>query len=219
MKGFFKTFWYNLLQKLNSKINQQLNRGNTASGEMTASDTDKINFFLMILKSVLNRVLMECEFDIVSDSQQAEPLKSAVKNLNENAYKIGGYMLGGSDTPDNKSECWAILIDKKCGIHHFMGGNEICITAKSGDHITDCYMIWNAIKRNDKIYLLCRRHTLGDDGTLKIRFFAADEAAREVVADIPEWNSFLYMLDDNGVRTRKEIIIPNANHIGFGRYK
>lgn len=219
MKGFFKTFWYNLLQKLNSKINQQLNRGNAASGEMTASDTDKINFFLMILKSVLNRVLMECEFDIVSDSQQAEPLKSAVKNLNENAYKIGGYMLGGSDTPDNKSECWAILIDKKCGIHHFMGGNEICITAKSGDHITDCYMIWNAIKRNDKIYLLCRRHTLGDDGTLKIRFFAADEAAREIVADIPEWNSFLYMFDDNGVRTRKEIIIPNANHIGFGRYK
>lgn len=184
---------------------------------MTAGDTDKINFFLMVLKCVLNRVLMECEFDVVSNSTQAEPLKTAVKNLNENAYKIGGYMLGGSRS--DKSECWAILIDKKCGVHHFMNGDEICITAKSGDHITDCFMIWNAVKRNDKIYLLCRRHTLDDNGTLKIRFFIANETAQEVNADIPEWDSFLYMFDDDGAKIRKETIIPNANHIGFGRYK
>lgn len=219
MKNFLKTFWYNLLQKLNSKINQQLNSYDASSGEMTANDTNKINFFLMILKCVLNRVFMDCEFDVISDSTQAEPLKAAIKNINENAYKIGGYMLGGSDTPDNKSECWAVLIDKNCGIHHFMNGNEICITAKSGDHITDCYMIWNAVKRNNKVYLLCRQHTLDDNGTLIIRFFTADEAAREIDADIPEWENFLYMFDDAGARVRKEIIIPGANHIGFGRYK
>lgn len=219
MKNFLKTFWYNLLQKLNSKINQQLNSYDASSGEMTANDTNKINFFLMILKCVLNRVFMDCEFDVISNSTQAEPLKAAIKNINENAYKIGGYMLGGSDTPDNKSECWAVLIDKNCGIHHFMSGNEICITAKSGDHITDCYMIWNAVKRHNKVYLLCRQHTLDDNGTLIIRFFTADETAREIDADIPEWENFLYMFDDTGARVRKEIIIPGANHIGFGRYK
>lgn len=219
VKETFKTFWRNLLEKLNNKINQWLNKGEQSSGEMTATDTTKINFFIMVLKSVLNRVLMDCSFDIVSESGQAEPLKKAVKNLKENAYKIGGYMLGGSETPDCKSECWAILIDKACGIHHFMSGNEICITEKSGDHIKDCYMIWNAVKRNNKVYLLCRQHTLDDNGTLTIRFFIADETAQEVNANIPEWNNFLYEFGENGVRESKKIIIPNANHIGFGRYK
>ncbi len=218
MKNIFNNFWYNLLQKLGNKINELLNRQNNSS-EMTSTEITKINFFLMVLKSVLNRVLMDCEFNIVSDSTLCEPLKSAVKNLEENAYKIGGYMLGGSETPNKKSECWAILIDKKCGIHHFMSGSEICITAKSGDHITDCYMIWNMTKRNNKIYLLVRRHTLDDNGALTVRFFVADETAQEVNIDIPEWDSFLYMFDDEGVKRRKEVIIPNANHIGFGRYK
>ncbi len=220
MKNNFNVFWYNLLQRLNGKINQLLNKmGSDTPREMSALDTDNVNFFLMVLKCVLNRTLMDCKFDIVSDSSQAEPLKQAVKNLEENIYKIGGYMLGGSETPDNKSECWAILIDKKHGIHHFMSGSDICITAKSGDHITDCFMIWSAVKRNDKTYLLCRRHTLDENGTLTIRFFAADETAAEVDINIPEWENFLYMFDDTGAKVRKETVIQNANHIGFGRYK
>ena len=219
MKDVLNTFWYNLMQRLNNKINQYLNKYSDNNREMSAAATDKINFFLMVLKCVLNRVLMDCKFDVISDSAQADPLKEAVKNLNDNAYKIGGYMLGGSNTPDNKSECWAILIDKQCGIHHFMSGNEICITAKSGEHITDCYMIWNSVMYNNKPYLLCRRHTLDDNGTLTIRFFIADETAREVNVNIPEWDSFLYMIDDDGIRQRKSIVIPHANHIGFGRYK
>ena len=218
MNGFLQTFWINLLQKLNTKINELLNR-DKPSEEMTAADTGKINFFLMVLKCVLNRVLMDCQFDVISDSKQADPLKLAVQNLNDNIYRIGGYMLGGSDAPDRRSECWAVLVDKECGIHHFMSGNEICITAQSGDHITDCFMIWNATKRNNKLYLLCRRHTLDENGTLTIKFFTADEHANEIDTDIPEWESFLYLFDADGVRKRKEIIIPGANHIGFGRYK
>ena len=219
MKDIFMTFWRNLLMRLNSKINQQLNKDAESSGEMTAADTTQINFFLMVLKCVLNRVLMDCSFDIVADSTLADPLKKAVGNLQDNAYKIGAYMLGGSHTPDCKSECWAILIDKECGIHHYMSGDEICITAKSGNHITDCYMIWNATKRNDKVYLLCRQHTLSDDGTLTIRFFIADETAQEINAEIPEWDNFLYAFNDEGLRERKTIVIQGANHIGFGRYK
>lgn len=219
MKNIFITFWDNLLQKINSKINQHLNSNSAQGGEMTASNTSEINFFVMVLKCVLNRVFMDCSFTVVSDSELAEPLKAAAENLTENAYKIGGYMLGGSDSSENKSECWAILIDKKCGIHHFMSGNEICITEKNGDHITDCFMIWNTVKRNNKIYLLCRRHTLDNDGTLRIRFFIADENAQEISADIPEWDNFIYAFDDSGVKARKEIMIQNANHIGFGRYK
>ena len=218
MKEALKSFWNNLLRKLDNKINQWLNSGNPSSGEMSADDDTEINFFLMVLKSVLSRVLVDCSFDVQSDSTQAEPLKEAVKDLQKNAYKIGGYMLGGSNTHDNKSECWAILIDKEHGIHHYMNGNEICITAKTGDMIRDCYFIWDTAKRNNKVYLLCRQHTLDSDGTLTIRFFIADENAREYSIDIPEWDNLLYAFDE-GVRKRKQIVIQNANHIGFGRYK
>ena len=80
-------------------------------------------------------------------------------------------------------------------------------------------MIWNATKRNDKVYLLCRQHTLSSDGTLTIRFFIADETAQEINAEIPEWDNFLYAFNDEGLRERKTIVIQGANHIGFGRYK
>lgn len=219
MKEVLNNFWHNLLERLNNKINQWLNKDEDSSGEVNASDKTVINFFLMVLKCVLNRVLLDCSFNVISDSTQAEPLKKAVKDIEKNAYKIGGYMLGGSNTPNNKSECWAILIDKKCGAHHFLSGSEVVITAKTGEHITDCFMVWNAVKRKNKTYFLCRRHTLANDGTLTIRFFIADESANEIDADIPEWDDFIYAFDDEGLKSRKQIIIKNANHIGFGRYK
>lgn len=219
MQNLLMTFWGNLLQRLNHKINQRINSGSERLPTATARDEGQINFFLMALKATLNRALMDCSFDVISDSTQVEPLQNCVKDLQENVYKIGGYMLGGSDCPDQRSECWAVLIDKRCGIHHYMGGDSVCITEQSGEHIKDCYMIWNAVRRNDKNYFLCRRHTLDDNGTLTIRFFIADEQAREVNASIPEWDMFLYDFDVSGVRERKEIVIPGANHIGFGRYK
>ena len=218
MKNVISAFWRNLLQKLGDKINKYLN-GDTSDNAMTASDKSKINFFLMVLKCVLNRTLTECSFDVISDSEQAEPMKKAVKDINDNAYKIGAMMLGGGSLQNNKSECWAVLVDKKHGKHHFMNGDEICITAKTGDMITDCFMIWSVTKRRNTTYLLCRQHTLDSDGTLRIRFFAADETANEVNIDIPEWDDFLYLFDDEGVKRRKEIVIPGAEHIGFGRYK
>lgn len=219
MKQAIKSFWYNLLKKLDNKLNEWLNREEDTGEVMSANNDTAVNFFLMVLKSVLNRVLMDCSFDIVSDSTQADPLRLAVKDIQNNAYKIGGYMLGGSDTPDNKSECWAILTDKERGTHHYMNGNDICITAKVGDRITDCYFIWNAVKRNNRVYLLCRQHTLDNNGTLTIRFFIANEKAQECDEDIPEWDDFIYSIDEAGVKNRKQIVIQNANHIGFGRYK
>lgn len=219
MKNSITRFWYNLLERLGDKINQALNKGNAGDDAMKATDARCINFFLMVLKCVLNRAIAECSFGIVSDSSAAEPLKAAAQDLTENAYKIGAMMLGGGNLQNYKSECWAVLVDKKRGKHHFMSGDEVCITAKTGDMITDCFMIWGATERRNTTYLLCRQHTLDENGTLTIRFFVADESAREVDVNIPEWDDFLYMLDDEGVKRRKELVIPGAEHIGFGRYK
>ena len=63
MKNVISAFWRNLLQKLGDKINKYLN-GDTSDNAMTASDKSKINFFLMVLKCVLNRTLTECSFYI-----------------------------------------------------------------------------------------------------------------------------------------------------------
>ena len=70
-------------------------------------------------------------------------------------------------------------------------------------------MILEAIKRKDKIYILCRKHNLEDNGDLVISYFVADENAKPVTAEVPEWDSLVDM----------EVTYPGVNNIGFGRYK
>ena len=214
MKNALQEFWRNLLQKLDSKINQWLNKGDLSPEEMNADDDTVINFFVMVLKKVLNHVFMQCKFELLTDSVLAEPLTDLCEDLQENCYKIGMYMLGGSDTPQRISECWAVpyfetVNGEKKLLHSYLSGDRICITAMSGDKITDCYMLLNAVQRSGKTFFLCRRHQLDTNGTLKISYFVADNQAREINADIPEW--------ENAVQT--ETIYAGANSIGFGRYK
>ena len=211
MENAIKRFWINLLTRLDNKINQYLNKKGKKLPIMDAGDDTKINFFAMVLKKVLNRVLMGAEFDVVSDSSQAEPLKELCENINENVYRITANMIGGI----NRSECWLVPAFVKDGaaeklIHTIIDGEKICITAmRDNENISECYMILETVKRKDKIYFLCRKHTLADNGDLTITYFASDEYAKEVSADIPEWNDLI----------NTEITYPGANHIGFGRYK
>lgn len=211
MKNAIKRFWTNLLSRLNDKINQYLNKNGGNLPITDAGDDTKINFFAMILKKVLNRVLMGAEFDVVSDSVQAEPLKMLCENINENVYRITANMIGGI----NKSECWVVPAFVKDGtskklIHTIVGGERICITAmRDNENISECYIILETVKRKDRIYFLCRKHMLADNGDLTITYFVADEYAKEISADIPEWNELI----------DTEITYPGANHIGFGRYK
>ena len=211
MKNTIKQFWLNFLTKLNNKINQWLNKPNGTIPTTDADDDTIINFFAMVLRKVTNRALMGAEFDVVSDSKQAEPLKDLCADLCDNAYKITVNMLGGRE----RSECWVVPSFVKSGgqnrlIHSYIGGDRICITAmRDDDSIAECYMILNAVKRKEKMYFLCRKHSLDDNGNLTISYFTADETAAEISADIPEWDSLI----------NTEIHYANVNHIGFGRYK
>ena len=214
MKEAIRQFWYNLLQKLDGKINQWLNSGNTGHKEMNADDDTLVNFFIMVLKKVLNHVFMQCDFKVTTDSTVAKPLIELCEDLQKNCYKIGFYMLGGSDTPQRISECWVVPYFETVGgvkklFHSYLAGDRICITAMSGNKISECYMIIDGVRRNNKIYLLCRRHRLDENGNLTITFFVANELAQEITANIPEWESMV----------KTEITYPGANHIGFGRYK
>lgn len=214
MKDTMKRFWYNLLQRLDSKINQWLNKGKHGDRALNADDDTVVNFFVMVLKKVLNHVFMQCDFELTTDSKVAEPLVELCEDLQKSCYKIGSYMLGGSDTPQRISECWVVpyfetVNGERKLFHSYLSGDRICITGMAGNRITECYMIIDAVRRNDKAYFLCRRHSLDERGTLKITFFVADEQSREITASIPEWQSI----------TQTETTYAGANNIGFGRYK
>lgn len=210
MKNAIKDFWVALLSKINDKINQWLNvpRGQATTD---AGDGTIINFFTMVVRKVLNRALMGAEFELITDSTQAEPLKELCEDLQDNAYKITANMIAGRE----RSECWVVPSFIVVGgqrklVHSYLDGDRICITGiKEDGNISECYMILNATKRKDKVYFLCRKHTLDDNGNLKITFFVADEKANQIESNVPEWDSFI----------NQEIIYNGVNHIGFGRYK
>lgn len=190
-----------------------LNKGKKIP-ETRIDDDSIVNFFVMVLKKVLNFIFMGCDFELKTDNAIAEPLIELCEDLQRNCYKIGAYMLGGSDTPNNRSECWCVPCLETVGgqqklFHNYLGGDRVIITAMSADRIAECYMILDAVKRNNKTYLLCRKHNLDEKGNLTISYFVGDENAREVTAAVPEWESLVM----------NEITYPAVNHIGFGRYK
>lgn len=211
MRNAIKRFWIALLTKINNKINQQLNKNDNNAKLVDAGDGYRINFFAMVVKKVLNRALMGAEFDIISDSAQAKPLKELCEDLNENVYKITANMIGGNW----HSECWVVPAFIKVGgaqklVHSYLSGDRICITQTKGDgEIAECYMILEVVKRNNKDCFLCRKHNLDDEGNLIISYFIGDDEANEIEADVPEWNELV----------NTTITYWGVNHIGFGRYK
>ena len=214
MLNSIKSFWRSLLLKLDNKINQWLNSEAPGDKELGADDFTVINFFLMILKKVLNRVFIQCEFEVVSDSALCDSLKELCGDLKKNCYKIGAYMLGGSDTEQKISECWVVPYFTLSGgekklFHSYVDGSRIKITETNGNRISDCYIILDAVRKKNKAYFLCRRHTLDNSGTLTISYFIADENANECNPGIGDWDSI----------TQTETVFEGANHIGFGRYK
>ena len=210
MKYTIQRFWTNLLEKVNSKINQWLNKKKAVT-TLDAGDDSVVNFFLMILKKVINRSLFGAEYSVISDSLQAEPLKELCANLQENIHTIVGNMLGNNV----HAECWVVpsfitVKGKQKLIHSFISGERVCITqTKEDGQIAECYMIINATMQKDKIYFLCRKHSLDDNGNLHISYFVADEYAKLTKSILPEWDSII----------DSEITYPNAGNIGFGRYK
>ena len=212
MKETLLRFWKNLLSKLDESINQYLNKDRNKISTVDADDDTVVNFFVMILKKVINRALMGAEYNIISDSTQTEPLAELCKNINENIYKIAGNMLSAKPY----AECWCVpsfvtVGGKQKLIHSYVDGSRIRITSLREDgQISECYMILNATKRKNKEYFLCRKHQLDDIGNLTISYFVMDSDAKEIMSGVlPEWDNLVQV----------DVIYPLANHIGFGRYK
>lgn len=211
MKGKIRNFFTNLLVRIDDKINQWLNKQRSANATVDANDDTVVNFFLMILKKVVNRTLMGAEYSLVSDSEQTARLKELCEDLQDNMYTIAGNMLGNSI----HAECWVVPSFVTSGgqqklVHSYISGDKICITqTKEDGQIAECYMVIDAVERKNKTYFLCRKHNLNDNGDLTISYFVADENAKKIRGDVPEWDSLV----------DTETTYPGVNHIGFGRYK
>ena len=211
MKGKIRNFFTNLLVRIDDKINQWLNKQRSANATVDANDDTVVNFFLMILKKVVNRTLMGAEYSLVSDSEQTARLKELCEDLQNNMYTIAGNMLGNSI----HAECWVVPSFVTSGgqqklVHSYISGDKICITqTKEDGQIAECYMVIDAVERKNKTYFLCRKHNLNDNGDLTISYFVADENAKQISGDVPEWDSLV----------DTETTYPGVNHIGFGRYK
>lgn len=211
MRETIQRFWLSLLERIRDSIDQKLNKRTGAKKPIDAGDDTVINFFLMILRKVINRALVGAEYSVVTDSAIAEPLVELCEDLHDNAYKIAGNMLGNSV----HAECWVVPSFIMVGgqqklIHSYVTGEKMCIShTKDDGQIAECYMIINSTIRKNKTYFLCRKHTLDDNGNLTISYFVADENAKEINASVPEWDSLV----------STEITYPGVNNIGFGRYK
>ena len=211
MRETIKRFWISLLKRIDDKINQWLNKTKNTNATVDAGDDTVVNFFLMILRKVVNRALLGAEYRIETDSTIAEPLKALCEDLQDNMYGIVGNMLGNSV----HAECWVVPSFITVGgeqklVHSYISGDKTCITQiKEDGQIAECYMIVGATTRKDKTYFLCRKHNLEDNGNLVISYFVADEDAKEINAQVPEWDMLV----------QTEITYPKANTIGFGRYK
>ena len=211
MRNIIQRFWTNLLEKIDGKINQMLNKRKISKSIVDAGDDSVVNFFLMVLRKIVNRSLMGAEYSVTSDSLQAEPLKDLCESLQDNMYRIVGNMLGNNI----HAECWVVpsfvtVNGEQKLIHSYISGEKVCITQVREDgQISECYMIINATMRKDRMYFLCRRHSLADNGDLTISYFVADEYAKELNTVVPEWDNI----------TNTEVTYPGAGIIGFGRYK
>lgn len=215
------------MSKVNNKINQWLNEIKSDLPIMQADNDTSVNFFSMVVKKVINRALIGVQFKIISDSKQAEPLKELCNDLNKNAYNITANMLSGNENITNQmvAECWCVpsFVKTKDGqklVHTYVDGSRILITSIREDgKIAECYMLLNAVKRKNRTYFLYRKHTLSDSGDLTISFFAADDNANIIETDIPEWDSLIYGVDENGNKSTIEIVYKGVDSIGIGRYK
>lgn len=209
--GRFRSYWINLLKwiiKKNNLSNELLNDNVVDDiGATYEGDKSIVNFYAMIVKKILNMSLLECSFDIRSDSNYVDELRLLCRNIEDNIYTIGRYMLTG----DSVAECWIVpCVNEQGNVYHsILDGSRVCIFNMQGDSITDCAMIFDARENNGKKYLFCRRHTLDSDGTLRITFFVTDENSNVIDCPYPDWNEFV----------NNEIVYKNANNIGFGRYK
>ena len=195
-----KTFWNAFWNAIKTAYNKAF-KDKPTENTQEYTDTKHINFLAIFVSKLNNLASTESTYDVESDSAQAEPLKALCKELEEKRFDITETMLG-------KGDMWVFPAHDKAGnlFHRYVMPDRVSVLDMDGEQITDVLGIIDEYVSNDnKVYLLCRRHTL-ENGSLTVETYVTNERNEKVFFD--EWADF-------EVAFRYD----NANHIGVGRFK
>jgi hypothetical protein len=197
LRTFWNSFWYAIKTAYN-KAFKDVPKENTQSFR----DTTKINFLAIFVSKLNNLASIESTYDVESDSTQTERLKELCKDLEAKRFEITENMLGDGDL-------WVFPAHDSSGklYHRYITQDKVRVLDMDADKITDVIgIIDEYYDKDNKLYLLNRRHTLNGD-SLTVETYVTNEKNERVYLE--EWE------DIDGVIYR----LDNAGHIGVGRFK
>ncbi len=196
-----RTFWTNFWSAIKFAYNETFK--NVPKEEtQDYRDLTKINFLSIFVTKLKNLSCVESTYDVISDSVQAEPLKSLCKDLEAKRAEITENMLGDGDY-------WVFPSHTNRGelFHRYVTQDCVRILNMDGDNITDLIgVIDEYIDQEKQVYLLNRRHTLDGD-TLTVHTYVTN--LQNEMTSLEKWQ------DVNDVVYQ----FTGAKHIGVGRFK
>ena len=197
-RAFWNTFWNAIKSAYNQAFKQPVK-----SATQDWRDIAAINFLAIFVSKLNNLVNSEATFDVVSDSAQAERLKTLCKELESKRFDITGGMLADGDY-----YVFPATNEKGDIIHSYLTQDQVRILNADGENITEAYGIidWYVDSKDKKTYYLLRHHLLDTDGTLTVSYRCVDSLMKP--ATLERWA----YLEDEVYK------LVNAGHIGFGRY-
>ena len=197
LKTFWNAFWVSIKTAYNKAFKHPL-----PSVTQNWRDVTRINFLDIFVTKLNNLVNTEATMEVESDSTQAERLKYLAKDLESKRYDITAGMLADGDfyvfpATNEKGEI----------IHTYLAQEQVRILRANGDDIQELEGVidWHVDKDN-KMYLLCRHHSIDDNNTLTVSYRTVNERNESVY--LKEWAEY----------TDTVYTFTNAN-IGVGRYK
>lgn len=197
-RNFWRVFWQSIKNAYNKAFKQPLET--TVQGWRDLTAINLLDVFVTKLNNLTNT---EATFDVVSDSVQAERLKTLCKSLESHRFDITAAMLADGDyfvfpATNQRGEI----------VHSYLPQACVRIINMDGEEITEAYGIvdWYTDADN-RIFFLLRHHALDKDGTLTVSYSVVDGNYKP--AHLEQWSDYEDLA----------FSFAGAGHIGFGRYK
>lgn len=199
ISNFWRVFWESIKNAYTETYKKQ-EKTNVQDFE----DIVKRNYAAQMANALSNLVNTEATFQLLSDSEIAEPLQKLKTDLENRRYEITMQMLG------NGGYFGFPEISETGEVNHtFVPQKDVLIVKTIGNIIYDIYGIINTVTlKNGKIYKLVRHHRVDTQtGDLIIDYDIRDGDGNRTAYE--PWQEY----------TEQQLIYPKANHIGISYYK
>lgn len=199
ISNFWRVFWESIKNAYTETYKKQ-----EKTNVQDFDDIVKRNYAAQMANALSNLVNTEATFQLLSDSEIAEPLQKLKTDLENRRYEITMQMLG------NGGYFGFPEISETGEVNHtFVPQKDVLIVKTIGNIIYDIYGIINTVTlKNGKIYKLVRHHRVDTQtGDLIIDYDIRDGDGNRTAYE--PWQEY----------TEQQLIYPKANHIGISYYK